>query len=105
MLLRATVTDSAFGLEPWDSLLAERRSDAKRGERTPHVRGERGVETLDSGAAASDSVATAADSVVGCALERRPLNLEVRSIVSRGSPSAAAKASRPADSCASSCCV
>ena len=110
MLLRATVTDSAFGLEPWDSLLAEKRSDAKRGERTPHVRGERGVETLDSGAAASDSVATAIDSAVGCALERRPLsrsdpNLELRSIVCRGSLSAAATASRPVDSCASSCCV
>ena len=50
MLLRATVTDSAFGLEPWDSLLANKRRATKRGELTPHMRGGLGVETLDSGA-------------------------------------------------------
>ena len=108
MLLRATVTDSAFGLLAWDSLLANKRRGAKRGERTPHMRGGLGVETLDSGAAVSESVAAAVDSAVGSDPERRPLsrsdpNLEVRSSISRGSPSAVAKASRPVDSCAPCC--
>ena len=108
MLLRATVTDSAFGLEPWDSLLANKRRATKRGERTPHMPDGLGVETLDSGAAVSESVAAAVDSAVGSDPERRPLsrsdpNLEVRSSISRGSPSAVAKASRPVDSCAPCC--